>query len=267
MPQIPIYIVNLARRPDRLTYMTDQLQEMGLSWSRIEALDGKTVGPDGLDPRTRGTGPVPMTHGSKSYATTMLRSFATQEDEVALYLQDDADLAPDLPAFLGDVGWLPEDIGLVQFEKWPERKGLKLLGPALGEMPVPGRTLHRLYSRTGGAACFLIRKRAARAIAEVERFVVPTDHMLFSPNTSPVFAKIGVGIMAPALAIQRRETIKSDMAHWRPRTSRMQHLRRAPSEISTLPMQIAAMLSGARWRDTRYTPTSTPQQVMRLAKT
>lgn len=262
MQHIPIYIVNLARRPDRLAYMTRQLEAMGLGWQRIEALDGKIVGPDGLDPRTLGTGPVPMSHGSKAYASTMLDAFARQTDDVALYLQDDADLSPDLPAFLNDLAWLPDEIGLVQFEKWPERNGLKLLGPSCGNPPAAGRTLHRLYSRTGGAACFLIRKPAAQEIAAVKRFVIPTDHMLFSPNTSPVFRRIGVGIIAPALAIQRREKITSDMAHWRPQTSALQHLRRAPSEIASLPMQCGAMLRGARWRDTRFAAKTMPNNMM-----
>lgn len=254
MSQIPIKIVNLARRPDRLAYMTDQLDAMGLAWERVEALDGKAVDASGLDPRTLGDGPIPMTHGSKAYATTMLRAFAQMAvdgPEVALFLQDDADLSPELPQFLFDVEWLPPEIGLVQFEKWPERNGLKLLG-AGRETPVKGRLLHRLWSRTGGAACFLIRREAAQKISEVARFVMPTDHMLFSPNTSPVFYDVGVGIIAPALAIQRRETIQSDMAAWRPKTSRLQHLRRAPSEVRTAPRQLWEMIRGARWVETRY---------------
>ncbi|MEL6584509.1 MAG: glycosyltransferase family 25 protein [Pseudomonadota bacterium] len=267
MAHVPITIVNLDRRPDRLAYMTDQLDALGLSWQRVSALDGKEVGPEGLDPRTLGNGPIPMTHGSKAYASTMLKTFAAQEAEVMLYLQDDADLSPDLATLLANISWLPEEIGLVQLEKWPERNGLKLLGPSLGTLPVPGRTLHRLYSRTGGAACFLIRKRAAHAIANVKHFVIPTDHMLFSPNTSPVFRDIGVGIVAPALAIQRREKIKSDMAAWRPRTTKLQHLRRAPSEVATVPMQVAAMLTGARWRDTRFEAITTPTKTLRRAET
>lgn len=254
MGQIPVKIVNLSRRPDRLAYMTDQLDAMGLAWERVEALDGKEVNPSGLDPRTLGDGPIVMTHGSKAYATTMLRVFAEVAEtgpEVALFLQDDADVSPELPKFLTDLEWLPPQIGLVQMEKWPERNGLKLLGQAI-PTPVVGRSLHRLYSRTGGAACFLIRREAARKIADVARFVVPTDHMLFSPNTSPVFNDVGVGIIAPALAIQRRETIQSDMAVWRPKTSRLQHLRRAPSEVRTAPRQLWEMILGARWVETRY---------------
>lgn len=42
MSQIPIYVINLDRRPDRLAGISEQLATLGLEFERIAALDGKS---------------------------------------------------------------------------------------------------------------------------------------------------------------------------------------------------------------------------------
>jgi len=254
---VPIYLVNLDRRPDKLAYMAAQLDALGLPFERLAAIDGRNH-PDGPpDTRIARTEHlIPMALGSQCYAASFLaglEKFVITGAEAALFLQDDCELAEDLPAFLQDLSWLPAQIGLVQMEKWVERRPQKLVGPAM-PTPVAGRGLHRLHSRTGGAACFLIRARAARLIlSEVTRMNFPTDHLLFSPNVSPVFDRIGVGIVRPALAVQRMEELTSDLNEWRrPGRKKRPALRRALTEVNRAHRQIAAMIGGARWRDVRF---------------
>ena len=48
----------------------------------------------------------------------------------------------------------------------------------------------RLASRHTGAAAYLISRRAAQRLLEVQTFNLPVDHLLFNPNNSPLFAEL-----------------------------------------------------------------------------
>lgn len=253
LPQsIPIYLVNLDRRPDRLAHMTGQLDAMGLTFERVPALDGAE--PDcPIDPRVAQSNHVlPMGRGSQAYASTLLRLFetiATGDNELVLLLQDDIELSPDLAKLCSDTSWIREEIGLVQLEKCVERRGEKLLGPSSSIPACPERKLYPLYSRTGGAACFIIRRRVAQLlIQQIKNLRYPADHLLFSPNISPYFDQLGVGMVVPSLAIQQVEAHGSDLDPWRRPMTSGEKLRRGASELNRAPRQIADMiLRGARW--------------------
>ena len=262
---LPAYLVNLDRRPDRLDFMRTQLDGLGLDWSRVSALDGRSASDGDFDPRIAREGHIiPMGLGSQCFMQSFLNGLALFEAsgrEAALFFQDDVELSPELGAFAQNADWVPEHIGLVQFEKWVERRPEKLLGPAIGTLPVAGRSLHPLYSRTGGAAAFMIRRSAAQMILHGSaRFRFPADHLLFSPNVSPYFYDIGVAMILPGLAVQRMDTITSDLDQWRkgkpPLPAR---LRRGWTEINRVPRQLGDMaLRSARWRDVQYAQRTAP---------
>jgi glycosyl transferase family 25 len=120
-------------------------------------------------------------------------------------------------------------------------------------MPVPGHSLHRLHSRTAGAACYLVTQAAARRILDEKPLLdMPIDHFLFSPNVSPLFHRLGVAILRPALARQRDEAdLASDLAGERrgQGKSPTARLRRLWQDLNRAPAQVLAMARGARWRD------------------
>ena len=39
---IPVWVINLNQRPDRLLKIAKRLDGMGVAWSRIDAVDGRT---------------------------------------------------------------------------------------------------------------------------------------------------------------------------------------------------------------------------------
>ena len=123
-------------------------------------------------------------------------------------------------------------------------------------MLIPNRSLHRVFSPSAGAACYLItRTGAERVLAHDQKVNMPIDHFLFSPNVSPVFAQLGVAIVRPALARQKSEDeLGSDMSAERARKpkSLAARLRRLWLEVNRLPAQVLAMVKGARWRDFRF---------------
>ena len=55
---IPVYIVNLARRPERLARLGGQLDGLGIRWQRIDALDALEAGKAELDAVIAADGPL-----------------------------------------------------------------------------------------------------------------------------------------------------------------------------------------------------------------
>jgi glycosyl transferase, family 25 len=257
---IPVFVVNLDRRPDRRDFMGSQLDAMDVAWARVPAIDAATASDAELAGDVALEGHViRMGRGSQACAATTLalfRRIAANAAPAAVVAQDDTELSPDLAAFVADAGWIPEGTGIVQFEKWSERASTKLLGPALGRAPVAGRTIRRLHSRTGGAGCFLVtRAAAARLATGAGRLRFPIDHLLFNLNLSPLARELGVAIVVPALARQAWDRFSSDIVP----TTRAQRkslagrLRRGWYEVNLLPAQVAAMaFRGARLRPVAY---------------
>ena len=46
-----VFLINLARRPDRLLEMTQRLNAIGIHFTRVEAVDGRTIDPDAFTRR------------------------------------------------------------------------------------------------------------------------------------------------------------------------------------------------------------------------
>jgi glycosyl transferase family 25 len=267
-----IFVINLDRRPDRLAFMAAQLDAMGLTWERVAAHDKESVADDLLATEVALTGHrIAMGRGSQACALTnfeIFRRMIAEDLPAALILQDDVDLHPDLEPYLASLDWLPDDVGLVQFEKYGRRSSRRLTGPSIGTMPVPGHSLHRLHSRTAGAACYLITQAAARRIlAEKPLLDMPIDHFLFSPNVSPLFHRLDVAILRPSLARQRDEdALPSDLAAERagqPKSLAVR-LRRLWQDLNRAPVQALAMARGARWREVGYTPADPPRPASAL---
>lgn len=251
---IAVFVINLDRRPDRLDFMAGQLRALGLEWQRIAAHDMHTVDPAHLarevapDNHIREMGP-----GSQCCALTnfdIYRRIVADDLPAALVLQDDIEISADIAPFVTSLDWLPAGIDLVQFEKYGKQHSTRLLSPAVGDMPVEGRTLRRLYSRTGGAACYLITRAGATRILENKPVLrMPIDHFLFSPNLSPVFRDLNVHVVTPALARQKEDGFTSDIELERQRRKKrpLDRLRRLWQDLNRAPFHVIEMIHGARW--------------------
>jgi len=255
---VPIYVNNLARRPDRLHYMQAQLSQAGLQFERHAAFDVAGVCEEDLDPRI--DRPRSRVFMSSESACNLASHLAMHQRllhsgaEAAIIMEDDIELSPDIAPAARDLEWLPPDIGVIQFERYGSGQSRRLVGPSLGK-PSPGRSLHRLFSRVGGSACYLITRRAARHLADwTGPLRAPIDHLLFSPNVSPVFGALGTAVVLPALARQEDQLFASDiaMARDRRKTDPWRHARRMYYEVNCIPWQITRMSRGARWVPFQY---------------
>jgi glycosyl transferase family 25 len=254
VPGLPVYLINLDRRPDRRAYMEGQLAAMGIAPVRIAARDAEKVADAEIAAEVALTDHlIRMGRGSQCNALNhfeIMRRLVASDAPAAVVLEDDIELSPDLAAFAAGGDWLPEGVGIIRLEKWSRRVTKKLLGPEIGRSPAPGRTIRRLYSRVGGSGAYVIARGAAARILEGKGVLRhPIDHLLFNLNISPLAREVGVGMVVPALARQAWGRFSSDIAASRkaePRPLAAQ-IRRGWYEINMLPAQMGAVLfHGAR---------------------
>jgi glycosyl transferase family 25 len=211
-----IYLINLARRPDRLAAMTLSAQRLGLGLTRIDALDAKTAEPPAG--RFDDAGPLgEIPRGDKcctlSHARTWEQFIASGADYAAV-LEDDVILTPAAGRFLKDAAWVPPGIGLVKLEHYGPPGQSVLLSDFRDAGD--GFKLARMHSRHTGAAAYVLSRQAAQHLLAVTRFSVPVDHLLFNPNNSPLFKALAPWQLLPAVARQQ-DFIgdKSDIEGWR----------------------------------------------------
>ena len=106
-----IFLINLERNPDRLAFMRRQLDERGLAFERIPAVDGKTLAAADLK---RGFSPIRsfvaskkrMSEGEIGCALSHVaacRRIVAENLPCALILEDDVVLAPGFAAALDRV--------------------------------------------------------------------------------------------------------------------------------------------------------------------
>ena len=67
---IPVYIVNLARRPDRLGRIADHLAGLGIDWQRVDALDALVTPERELDQVIAASGPLGRLGNGDSFRST-----------------------------------------------------------------------------------------------------------------------------------------------------------------------------------------------------
>lgn len=257
---LPVFLINLDRRPDRRAFMEEQLAAMGLDCERISAKDAETVSDAEIAREVALSDHlIRMGRGSQCNALNhfeIMRRLVAGAAPAAVVLEDDIELSPDLAGFARDGGWLPPGVGIIRLEKWSRRVTKKLLGPELGPSPAPGRAIRRLYSRVGGSGAYIVTRQAAARILEGKGVLRhPIDHLLFNLNISPLAREVGVGMVVPALARQAWGKFSSDISASRkaePRSLAAQ-LRRGWYEVNLLPTQLGAVLfRGARPRQIDY---------------
>ncbi len=100
----------------------------------------------------------------------------------------------------------------------------------------------------------MTRKAAAYILENKPLLRTPIDHLLFSPNLSPLFDGLGVAVITPALARQREDGFASDLQRERHHNRKriVEQLVRLWQEVNRTPSQILEWLRGARWHAFGY---------------
>jgi glycosyl transferase family 25 len=254
---IPVYIVNLARRPERLARLGGQLDSLGIRWQRIDALDALQASEAELDAVIAANGPLGrLGNADRACTISHMRAWAlllAGDRPFALVLEDDVYVSGDTPAVLATTDWIPADVDVVKLEKFGGGAvSTVLLGPALTAVPGgQGRMVHRMHSRHVGGGAYLISRRAAAEGMKVRgRLNVPVDHLLFNANVSDLARRLKPTLIRPAMATQRHYGYSSDVAPLgkavRPKGWRRhaRSLKRGFYDVRRLPQQVFLALTG-----------------------
>ena len=216
MTPLPVYVINLDRRPDRLETIAADLGRLGLPFERVPAVDARQLPPEDRADRNplfrAGSKACMLSHGEA------LRRFLATDRDAAMILEDDAELASDLPAACRSTGWWPEGTGLIKLERPNRLKDLQ--GPRCGQTP-GGRELRRIVRWNAGSAGYLIDRDAAGIVLAAFRdAAVSTDRLLFDPRISKAARRVRPVQVNPAAIRQRR--LDSDIAPTKAAISRRQ---------------------------------------------
>ncbi len=245
-----VFLINLDRRKDRLAAMTAQLASLGLTATRIPAIDADIVADEWLRQFFAPRGPLgAIPKGDQCCSLSHRRAWAAFLNSGAPYaavLEDDVVLDASASRLFKHHDWIPDGVDVIKLEHFGPNHQRVLVGEerSIG----PDHTLAPILSRHTGAACYVMSRAAAFKLIQVQRWSVPVDHLLFNPNVSPLAEELRPFQMLPALARQCDGV--SDIRPWRLPGRRFslklarREIVRAYYECRLLPKQIAALLAG-----------------------
>ena len=245
-----IYLINLARRPDRLAAMASQAGKLGLSLTRRNARDARDIDGGTLDQWFQAGGPLgEIPRGDKCCSLSHRDAWQALHDSGAPYaavLEDDVVMKDGARFVLGGADWIPKGVDLIKLEHYgPPGQSVLLSDFAdIGQ----GFRIARMHSRHTGAAAYILSRRAAEILLAISRFDLPVDHLLFNPNNSKAFARLQPWQLLPAIARQQ-DFIgdKSDIEGWRvglrkfDLTYARRELVRFGYDLKLLPRQLALL--------------------------
>lgn len=160
------YLINLDRAPDRLARMADRLGAAGVPFARIPAVDGRTLAfprPDFSELSYKllhGRRTIPAEVGCYLSHVACARAFLASDADLALIVEDDVTVEPDLLDTLGRAALQPEVWDLLRLTTMSSGRAVPVR--PLGN----GRSLAVALTREKGSGAYVVNRRAAAWIAE-----------------------------------------------------------------------------------------------------
>jgi glycosyl transferase, family 25 len=207
---IPVCVINLKKRPDRLKKIGKRLNKLGVEWTKIEAVDGQSCKNNDLN--------ISSKFGEIGFLSDNTRACSASHYKVweflisrdfnyGIVLEDDVELSDEFRDLLYDDSWIPKGSNLIKLEKFAPNKVSKILvGAVLSQALGDTRQVHKMYSRHTGAAAYLISRKGAKKLVKWNsQFTVPVDHLLFNETVSKVCTTLQPMILIPPIAWQSVE--------------------------------------------------------------
>jgi glycosyl transferase family 25 len=237
-----VYVINLARRPDRRAFMQQQADRLGLQFDFIDAVDARTDAPEfsevevrrGLSGRlSRGDLACTLSHRK------FWRLFLETGEPYAVVLEDDAILADDSAEYLAQPTWIPPDAEVVKLERYGRLRPMFMdRDPA----PAHARRVGRFYGKCAGTAGYIVSAAGARRLLAATNSVDdPIDQMMFNPGRSSLFGQLAPYVLEPAICEQEQVVVPSDIRG--KRQSSRGWLEGMVNELRAVPRQLAHALS------------------------
>ena len=179
MNRLQTWVINLDRAPERLARIGAQLQRLQLPFTRLAAVDARTLTADqraSLDEaayrRKHGMAPVLGELGCYLSHVQAMQAFLSSDASFALILEDDVLLHSSLPAVL---------LGLInKAERWDVAKlsAVHSGTPVAYARVAPGHQLAVMLSRCTGSSAYILNRRAAQVYVQgLLPMSLPYDHV------------------------------------------------------------------------------------------
>jgi glycosyl transferase family 25 len=214
------YYINLDRRTERRASMEARFDALDIEHVRIsahmpadvtEAQRRRFCNPHAYRWQSEGELACSLSH------IAALRAFLGTTEPFAAIFEDDAILSPSLPEFLRMFERQAPKIDILRFET--DNSRMRLAPRPV--MQLNGYALYKMFAAGGGAAAYIVSRRAAeRIIAGDEVLANLTDQALFNPQ-APLSRELVVLQVVPALAMQEDRMPNAD----RLKTSDLEPLR------------------------------------------
>jgi len=204
---VQIYLVNLASRPDRLAFMTDQLNALGLPFTRVDAINGlgaDDIGYPADHPRlSKGEFACYLSHKK------VWKLFLESGTERCLVLEDDVLLSNSLPEILAHEAFYEHKGAVTRLETRIYKSRLSIFT----RHRFKKRKLGRLLAYDGGTAALVLTRKYVEYLLEHHSVPeVPVDDVTLNP-VETAFRPHVVYQMDPGAAIQRHFLVTDDPEH------------------------------------------------------
>ncbi|WP_442586393.1 glycosyltransferase family 25 protein [Methylophilus sp.] len=206
------YLINLDKAQARLNHMREKLDELGISFQRVSAVNGMSMTDAEYDDFYNKIGSRSWDKGGgigcflSHFETWKL--VANGDEDYALVLEDDMHFSADAKKLLSDHSWMPDDFDIIRLETSTSKVLLKDLKDV--SVSQNKRHLAKLVSTAWCAGAYIISKKCAQNLLAVDpKNYMLLDAFLFCYEESPVPSSISLYQVSPAIAIQDK-FIESD---------------------------------------------------------
>jgi len=176
--RVATFLINLDRSRERLAAMASQLEALQMPFTRVAAVDGRTIAADDrVDTqryrRRHGREVRPAEVGCYLSHLAAMQAFLATDASHALILEDDATLLPALPDVLARATSREAVSTWDVLKLESRRRGFKL---ALLQLTVDHALCVNLYRSTGAAAYVVSRRAAQVYLDKLLPMAQPFDH-------------------------------------------------------------------------------------------
>lgn len=197
-----IYVINLDRSPERMQWVSARLQQLGLTFTRVRAVDGMQLAAAKREQWEQvrhpefGMGPGEIACFLSHREA--LKQFVGSGDDWCLIVEDDVHVSDNLATFIRDRSWIPADADVIKGETVRQRAWFS----AESTGSVAGHKLRQLKSNHGGAAGYFVRRKTAIwLLQESEQLCTIPDQLLFNPKVG-LASQMKIYQIDPAIVVQ-----------------------------------------------------------------
>lgn len=257
---IPVFVINLGRRPDRWDAIAGQLDRLGIYPRRVEALDGSHATGEDFEPYVSFNGWARRRHLDLASAAcivshrfALVRFLGETDAPAALILEDDMTLASDLPTFLTAAESGLSGARLWKLDVMSTDSRRRTFGSSVGT--IQGRYLYPIGGWVAGAGAYLVTRETAEVIVKHCHGVTEAfDHLIFDLRISRLARRLRPVLVQPALAHHLDLiTRNSDIEQYRKTAPKTSPVRRLANNLRELPRRtfLGHQLATGRMKRTR----------------